>query len=567
MQSLKNILLFRLTVLFFLNVYFKNIFILIFSLFILFLIDKKESVILIIILLISLVHFNIPTIGYVSRVKDDIAIINNTEFTNLDYSVGDFVFKDKVFKNTPYKMSLNHLNSFDKDASNLFKKILFNDFVSDNDLIFNIGYGFGFGLYFLLRKIFDKNKYLSLFLLFIYSIFFDFELKLLFLIIDFILSFFEVDNINNLSIKIIVITLIDINLFLNYSILLTLIFSFIYKTNYYKSKFLIGLVQSFFFGQVNILSCLVYNWHLNIRIFIFIISLLSFVCPLLLPIYLIVMKVLSCIIYIFLISIRGKISIITLMILLISYLFGIRKDYQLYLLLLMCLLTLNNPIKHVTFVDVGQGDATLISNLNYKILIDTGSAYNYHKLKKTLYEEGVYTLDYLLISHNDEDHCGNVDNLLNDFKVKNIIYEKGDIAYKDLYFNCLDVGIFDNDNDNSVVYYLDINDYSFLFTGDISKNVERLIVNRYAIDKVNCLKVSHHGSATGTSSYFVGKILPDYAIISTNGKYNHPHKETLDTLNSYLVDTLITKELGNIKYNFIGNLKYLSYKNQIIVLK
>lgn len=565
MQSLKNILLFRLTIIFFLNIYFNNFFIFLISILLLFILDKKESLILIVLLAISLVHINLPTIGYVSRVKDDIAIINNTEFTNLDYSVGDFVFKDKVFKNTPYKMSLNHLNSFDKDASNLFKKILFNDFVSDNDLLFNIGYGFG--LYFFLRKIFDKNKYLSLFLLFIYSMFFDFELKLLFLIIDFILSFFEVDNINNLSIKIIVITLIDINLFLNYSILLTLIFSFIYKSNYYKSKFLIGLVQSFFFGQVNILSCLVYNWYLNIRIFIFIISLLSFVCPLLLPIYLIVMKVLSCIIYIFLISIRGKISIITLMILLISYLFGIRKDYQLYLLLLMCLLTLNNPIKHVTFVDVGQGDATLISNLNYKILIDTGSAYNYHKLKKTLYEEGVYTLDYILISHNDEDHCGNVDNLLNDFKVKNIVYEKSDIAYKDLYFNCLDVGIFDNDNDNSVVYYLDINDYSFLFTGDISKNVERLIVNRYAIDKVNCLKVSHHGSATGTSSYFVGKILPDYAIISTNGKYNHPHKETLDTLNSYLVDTLITKELGNIKFNFIGNLKYLSYKNQIIVLK
>lgn len=565
MQSLKNILLFRLTIIFFLNIYFKNIFIFLISILLLFILDKKESLILIVLLAISLVHINLPTIGYVSRIKDDIAIINNTEFTNLDYSVGDFVFKDKVFKNTPYKISLNHLNSFDKDVSNLFKKILFNDFVSDNDLLFNIGYGFG--LYFLLRKIFDKNKYLSLFLLFIYSIFFDFELKLLFLIIDFILSFFEVDNINNLSIKIIVITLIDIKLFLNYSILLTLIFSFIYKTNYYKSKFLISLVQSFFFGQVNILSCLVYNWYLNIRIFIFIISLFSFVCPLLLPIYLIVMKVISCIIYIFLISIRGKISIITLMILLISYLFGIKKDYQLYLLLLMCLLTLNNPIKHVTFIDVGQGDATLISNLNYKILIDTGSAYNYRKLKKTLYEEGVHTLDYLLISHNDEDHCGNVDNLMRDFKIKKIVYDKYDIAYKDLYFKCLDVGIFDNDNDNSVVYYLDINDYSFLFTGDISKNVERLIVNRYAIDKVNCLKVSHHGSATGTSSYFVGKILPDYAIISTNGKYNHPHKETLDTLNSYLVDILITKELGNIKFNFIGNLKYLSYKNQIIVLK
>ena len=564
MQSLKNLLLFRLTILFFLNVYFKNVFILIVSIVLLFLLDKKESIILIVLLVISLFHFDIPTIGYVSRVKDGIAIINNNEVEDLGYEVGDFVFNDHVYKNTPYKASLNRLNSFDTDISKLFKKILFNDYVSDNDLLFNIGYGFG--LYFLLRKIFDKNKYVSIILLVIYSIIFDFELKLLFLIIDFMLSFFDINNINNLSIKIIVITLMDINLFFNYSILLTLIFSFIYKSNYYKSKFLIALVQSFFFGQVNILSCLVYNWYLNIRIFIFVVSLLSFICPLLIPIYLLVMKLLSCIINIFLISIRGKISFITLMILLISYLFGIKKDYQLYLLLLMCLLTINNPIKHVTFIDVGQGDSTLVSNLNYKILIDTGSAYNYHKLKKTLYEEGVYTLDYILISHDDEDHCGNVDNLLNDFKVKNIIYEKGDIEYKDLYFNCLDAGTFDNDNDNSVVYYLDVNDYSFLFTGDISKSVERMIVNKYELAKVNCLGVSHHGSNTGTSSYFIGKILPDYAVISTNGKYNHPHKETIDTLNSYLVDILITKELGNIRFNFIGNLKYLSYKNQIILL-
>lgn len=564
MQSLKNLLLFRLTILFLLNVYFKNVFILIVSIVLLFLLDKKESIILIVLLVISLFHFDIPTIGYVSKVKDGTAIINNNEVEDLGYEVGDFVFNNHVYKKTPYIASLNHLNSFDTDVCKLFKKIIFNDYVSDNDLLFNIGYGFG--LYFLLRKIFDKNKYVSIILLVIYSIIFDFELKLLFLIIDFMLSFFDINNINNLSIKIIVITLIDINLFFNYSILLTLIFSFIYKSNYYKSKFLIALVQSFFFGQVNILSCLVYNWYLNIRIFIFVVSLLSFICPLLIPIYLLVMKLLSCIINIFLISIRGKISFITLMILLISYLFGIKKDYQLYLLLIICLLTINNPIKHVTFIDVGQGDATLVSNLNYKILIDTGSAYNYHKLKKTLYEEGVYTLDYILISHNDEDHCGNVDNLLNDFKVKNIVYEKGDIEYKDLYFNCLDVGAFDNDNDNSVVYYLDFNDYSFLFTGDISKSVERMIVNKYELAKVNCLGVSHHGSNTGTSSYFIGKILPDYAVISTNGKYNHPHKETIDTLNSYLVDILITKELGNIRFNFIGNLKYLSYKNQIILL-
>ena len=101
MQSLKNILLFRLTIIFFLNIYFKNIFIFLISILLLFILDKKESLILIVLLAISLIHLNLPTIGYVSRVKNDIAIINNIEFTNLDYSVGDFVFKDKVFKNTP----------------------------------------------------------------------------------------------------------------------------------------------------------------------------------------------------------------------------------------------------------------------------------------------------------------------------------------------------------------------------------------------------------------------------------------------------------------------------------
>lgn len=278
------------------------------------------------------------------------------------------------------------------------------------------------------------------------------------------------------------------------------------------------------------------------------------------------MEIFSCILNIFLISIRGKISILSILIILASYVLGIKKDYQLYLVLLMCLLLINNPFKHVTFIDVGQGDATLISNINYKVLIDTGSSFNYHKLKRSLYEEGVYVIDYLLISHDDEDHCGNVDNLMKDFKIKNIVYDKYDIAYKDLYFNCLDVGKFDNDNDNSVVYYLDINDYSFLFTGDISKNVEMMIVNKYDIKKVNCLHVSHHGSYTGTSNYFIGKILPDYAIISTNGKYNHPHKETVNTLNSYLVNILCTKELGSIRFNFIGKIKYISYKNEIIIL-
>ena len=125
MQSLKNILLFRLTVLLFLNVYFKNIFILIFSLFILFLIDKRESIILIILLVISLINIKIPTIGYVSKVKDDIAIINNCEVDDLGYEVGDFIFNEHVYKNTQYKVSMNHLNIFYKYLINFSLFLLF----------------------------------------------------------------------------------------------------------------------------------------------------------------------------------------------------------------------------------------------------------------------------------------------------------------------------------------------------------------------------------------------------------------------------------------------------------
>ena len=74
-----------------------------------------------------------------------------------------------------------------------------------------------------------------------------------------------------------------------------------------------------------------------------------------------------------------------------------------------------------------QGNATYI---NYPldtghILIDTGSGYNYHKLKKELFKRGIYNLDYVIISHEDEDHSGNLNNLLKDFRVK--IFNSGDI--------------------------------------------------------------------------------------------------------------------------------------------
>ena len=87
--------------------------------------------------------------------------------------------------------------------------------------------------------------------------------------------------------------------------------------------------------------------------------------------------------------------------------------------------------------------------------------------------------------------------------------------------------------------------------------MENRIYERYGPLKIDFLKVSHHGSYTGTSPYLIGNILPEYAIISTNGKYDHPSDETIETLNSYLVRYFITKNSGNVDIYFSRLLDFI----------
>ena len=238
------------------------------------------------------------------------------------------------------------------------------------------------------------------------------------------------------------------------------------------------------------------------------------------------------------------------------------------ILVLFILLPTNNPIFHVSFIDVGQGDSTLI-HYGIKrscVLIDTGSPFNYYKLKSKLISEGIYTIDYLIISHNDSDHNGNVEALQNDFYVKNIILERQDIELKDIYYKYLYLGEYDNDNDNSLVYLVNIDGYDFLFTGDISKKIERKLVNDYGPLNIDFLKVSHHGSYTGSSEYFISSILPRFSTISTNGQYNHPSKDTLNTLNKYESNIFITKHSGSINVYFTKLLDWIKTdKNEYII--
>ena len=152
---------------------------------------------------------------------------------------------------------------------------------------------------------------------------------------------------------------------------------------------------------------------------------------------------------------------------------------------------------------------------------------------------------------------GEAINLVNNIKIEKVIFNCGE--YNDLekelikvldkkkikYYSCikelnidkyklkfLNTGIYDNENDNSSVIYLNYNNYKFLFMGDAGINREKDILENYNIKDIDVLKVGHHGSKTSSSVDFINRINPKYSIISVgkNNRYGHPNDSVLETL-------------------------------------
>ena len=265
---------------------------------------------------------------------------------------------------------------------------------------------------------------------------------------------------------------------------------------------------------------------------------------------------------------------------------------QKYLIFLIMLVLLHKcyrymyPIMNITFLDVGQGDSTLISFPYNKgnILIDTGGLYtsNYNisenKTIPYLKSIGITYLDYLIITHGDYDHIGEATNIIENFKVRKVIFNVGklndleldvikilkekNIEYYQniktlnidtniLYF--LNTNIYDNENDNSSVIYFIYNNIKFLLMGDAEVNKENDILKKYNLYNIDILKVGHHGSNTSSSKYFIDKINPKYSIISVgkNNWYGHPNKEVLDNLEKSKIYR--TDEDGSIMFKIKNN--------------
>ena len=237
-------------------------------------------------------------------------------------------------------------------------------------------------------------------------------------------------------------------------------------------------------------------------------------------------------------------------------------------LLIVLKLNLSHTLASVNFINVGHGDAALITTAfnQATILFDTGSSYYFKRIDNFLKARSISKIDYLIISHYDEDHYGNLNNLKNIYKINNIIDKHNDI--KELSILSLNKER-TNKNDSSLVNYFNFNDFNFLFTGDISKGIEEEIINEYDNLKVDFLKVAHHGSRTSSSKKFLAKIEPSYAIISVGNRFNLPNDEVIKRYNDLGINLHITKNSGDLSIYFFFNYAILinsSYEFVIIRL-
>ena len=260
----------------------------------------------------------------------------------------------------------------------------------------------------------------------------------------------------------------------------------------------------------------------------------------------------------------GHVSLFVLVIFIVLLICSMHNKKYIKICILIILYIPNQawfyPFYSVDFINVGQGDSILIRapfNL-YNILIDI-------PLNKEdividyLHAVGINKIDTLIFTHNDSDHNGGKELFVSNFKVDEIVEENKDIL--NTYIKLLSINhlIYDNDNDNSLVYYTSIGNISYCMLGDVSKEVEMDLINSYDLE-CDVIKIAHHGSQTSTNPFFIQKTNPTIAIISAskNNRYGHPHQSVIDTLNNYEVSVYETSKKGTISIKNFLNFNFIT---------
>ena len=248
----------------------------------------------------------------------------------------------------------------------------------------------------------------------------------------------------------------------------------------------------------------------------------------------------------------------------------------------------------VTMLDVGQGDAMFLQSAEgINCLIDGGSSdveqVGKYRIEPFLKSQGIQIVDYVLVTHGDEDHCNGIREMISrreaGISIKTIILPvnfQNDTMLVELYkmareanievaalkpgqglqkgelsIQCLQPGISDGLEGNAGSLVLDVRygEFSMLCTGDVEGEGETLLAERLRGFSYQVLKVAHHGSKYSTSIEILKEIDAQIALISVgaNNRYRHPHEETIRRLEQYGYQMYQTAKNGAITMETDGN--------------
>ena len=253
--------------------------------------------------------------------------------------------------------------------------------------------------------------------------------------------------------------------------------------------------------------------------------------------------------------------------------------------------TLEKDILQIKFIDVGQGDCTLLINKGKTLMIDTGGStspsYDVGEniVHKYLLYKGINKIDYLMLSHFDADHCQGAIFLLKNMKIKNLIISiqpENSEFYEEITNICIQKNtnimyvkkgnkfkianlaieilhpnnnfIAENTlNNNALVCKINYYNFKMLFTGDIEKIAESQLLDEEL--SADLLKVGHHGSKTSTTQEFLNKVNPKIALIGVgeNNKFGHPNDDVIKRLQDKGIKIFRTDLNGEINININKN--------------
>ncbi len=239
------------------------------------------------------------------------------------------------------------------------------------------------------------------------------------------------------------------------------------------------------------------------------------------------------------------------------------------------------------FLDVGQGDSSVILFKDNVILIDAGETSQGDTVVADLKRLGVEEIDLLVATHAHSDHIGGMQKVLANFRVKKVLdpglpttsplYEKflaavgreqipyvlaeqGQMIDLDPSLRILVLSppkerIGDDLNTNSIVLRISYGTMNLLYTGDATTVAEEAMLRTgYPLD-AQVIKIGHHGSSGASSAGFLTRVNPQVAIISVgkDNDYGHPHRATLDRLATAGPTVFRTDTDGTIRVVSNGN--------------